>query len=140
MTEIASTIPQKRQDDRNYEDGLIQLNLKHPTRGDAQSRYATSALAEEFLEENRHLIDTKQDANLSTAQFKGAAGASQSINQRYTNTVSSSEVDDESQLTDSYIQTSQFQSTNHKSNYNETREQQQQALTESVPPIDIRFE
>ena len=51
------------------------------------------------------------------------------MNQRYTNNCESSAIDEDSQLTDSYIQTSQFQSTTKKS----------QGLLESAPPIDIRF-
>ena len=67
----------------------------------------------------------------TASNLRSAGGASQSMNQRYTNTAGSSELDDESQLTDSYIQTSQFQSTNEK-----VRGGGQ--LLDSVPPIDIR--
>ena len=39
------------------EEQMIALNLRHPPRGDIANRYATSQLAEEFLNENRHLVN-----------------------------------------------------------------------------------
>ena len=54
--QVADTQPQR---DNN---GIIELNFNHPPRGDAASRYATSALAEEFLNDNRHLIEQAPQA------------------------------------------------------------------------------
>ena len=75
---------------------IIELNLRHPPLRDAASRYATSALAEEFLNENRHLVEQPGASNNVQHMRSAGMAGSQSMNQRYTNTAGSSEADEES--------------------------------------------